>query len=94
MIDLISGVKQAAEPPAPLPPHGGSAAPGLPKVKPADPQKQVAPSDPVLDVRLDGGTMRLYTEMRNPVTNRVLFRLPAVYQGGNKDVEAGASFQT
>jgi hypothetical protein len=45
----------------------------------SDQQKHAAPKDPVLDVRLDGETMRLYTELRDPETDRVIIRLPAAY---------------
>jgi hypothetical protein len=87
MIDPAQGVKkQAADPPVPHPARVDNAreregaAPGRPEVKVAERQKQVPSSDPVIDVHLDGETMRLYTELRDPETDRVLLRLPAAYQ--------------
>lgn len=41
--------------------------------------KQVAAPNPAFDVRLEAGTMRLYSELRDPRTNRVLLRLPFGY---------------
>jgi hypothetical protein len=38
----------------------------------------------VLDLRPDGETMHLNTEMRDPEADRVLLRLPAVHHGENK----------
>lgn len=99
MINPAPGVKkQTTEPPAPLPLSPGSmqvreGRSGLPEAQVAERQKPVPSSDPVLDVRLDGETMRLYTEIRDPETNRVLFRLPATYQGEDKDRPPEASFE-
>jgi hypothetical protein len=90
MIDPIPGVKKhAPEPSAPPPPRPDAA----PEVKAAERQQRVPPSGPVLDVRLDAETMRLYTEIRDPETNRVLFRLPAAYQGEEKDSPVGTAFE-
>ena len=36
------------------------------------------------EVHLDGATMRLYSEMRDPATDRVIARLPAGYQPSAK----------
>jgi hypothetical protein len=50
----------------------------------AERQKQVAASSPGFDVRLDGETMRLYSELRDPETDRVIVRLPTGYQPENE----------
>lgn len=54
-------------------------APGAPDLRLAEREKRVVPAGPTIDVRLDGRTMRLYSELRDPVTDRVLMRLPAGY---------------
>lgn len=88
MIDPTQGIsKRQSGDPAALPPAraemardreaAGGAEPDMPA---AERPKQVPPQDPVLEVHLDGETMRLYTELRDPETDRVLMRLPAVYQ--------------
>ena len=56
------------------------AAAGGQDVQVNDRQKRVAPSNAGFEVRLDGSTMRLYSEMRDPTTNRVVVRLPVGYQ--------------
>jgi hypothetical protein len=99
MIDPTQGPRKpaASEPHAPLPQRTDSRQDqeDLPAVKVAERQQQVPSKDPVLDVRLDGETMRLYTELRDPETDRVLMRLPAVYQGDeqSKPKPAGTSFE-
>lgn len=45
----------------------------------ADRQKQITASSPAFDVRLDGATMRLYSELRDPATDRLIMRLPTGY---------------
>lgn len=99
MIDPAPGVKkQTTEPPAPLPPSPGSmrireGRTRLPEAQPGERQKQVPSSDPVLDMRLDGGTVRLHVERRDPATHHILFRLSATYQGEDKDHIAKALFE-
>ncbi|RKK03655.1 hypothetical protein EBE87_16700 [Pseudoroseomonas wenyumeiae] len=85
--------KRAVEPPAPLPSrlHGTrESTAGALTVAMAERQKQMKPSDPVHDVHLDSETVRLYTEMHDPETGRVLLRLPAAFQGEGTDKPAGA----
>lgn len=43
-------------------------------------QQRVAPTNPGFEVHLDGATMRLYSELRDPETNRVIVRLPEGYK--------------
>lgn len=43
-------------------------------------QQRVVPSNPGFEVHLDGATMRLYSELRDPDTNRVIVRLPEGYK--------------
>lgn len=57
-----------------------SAASEASAVQLAERQKQAPPPSPSFDVRLDGETMRLYSELRDPETDRVILRLPAGYQ--------------
>ncbi|PZO62027.1 MAG: hypothetical protein DI635_13240 [Pseudoxanthomonas suwonensis] len=45
----------------------------------AEREQRVVPAGPTFNVQLDGRTMRLYSELRDPETNRVLMRLPAGY---------------
>lgn len=45
----------------------------------AERQKQVAAASPGFDVKLDGETMRVYSELRDPQTDRVIVRLPMGY---------------
>jgi hypothetical protein len=88
MIDPTQGIskRQASDPATLQPPRADTArereagSGAEPEVHVAERQKQVPSQDLVLDVRLDGETMRLYTELRDPETDRVLMRLPAVYQ--------------
>ncbi|WP_120009739.1 hypothetical protein [Teichococcus vastitatis] len=54
-------------------------APAAGEVQMAEREKRVTAAAPTIDVRLDGETMRLYSELRDPETNRVLMRLPAGY---------------
>ncbi|MXP65564.1 hypothetical protein E0493_19635 [Roseomonas sp. M0104] len=77
---VSAGRSEAEDPRAPASPAG---------VQTAERQKQVVPAGPTFDVRLDGETMRLYSELRDPVTNRVLMRLPAGYEP-SEDAAAGA----
>ncbi|MFC3126131.1 hypothetical protein ACFOD4_13770 [Pseudoroseomonas globiformis] len=56
----------------------------------AERQKQVVASSPAFDVRLDGETMRLYSELRDPETDRLLLRLPGGYQP-EAEQESGVS---
>lgn len=51
-------------------------------------QKQVAASSPAFDVRLDGETMRLYSELRDPATDRLIMRLPTGYLPAAEDAKA------
>ncbi|HWL84067.1 MAG TPA: hypothetical protein VNR89_24175 [Roseomonas sp.] len=90
--------------PALKPRHGGAEASATPAARPeaedpkaparpgevqtAERQKQVVPAGPTFDVRLDGETMRLYSELRDPVTDRVLMRLPAGYEPGKDEPPA------
>ena len=67
---------EAEEPKAAAGPH---------EVQVAERQKQVVPAGPSFDVRLDGETMRLYSELRDPVTDRVLIRLPAGYEPAEEE---------
>ena len=53
-----------------------SAAPAKPPVAPAS---QVMPH-PGFEMHLDGQTLRVYSEMRDPDTKRVMLRIPAGYQ--------------
>jgi len=88
MINPTQGIsKRPASDPNALPPpraemaRDREAASGVEPEAPAiERPKPVPPQDPVLEVHLDGETMRLYTELRDPETDRVLMRLPAVYQ--------------
>lgn len=64
--------------------HDGVAAPSLAGAS-------VPPGDAVLNVLLDGETMRLYTELRDPHTDRVLLRLPATYCPEEARGDDGAS---
>jgi hypothetical protein len=63
------------------------------EVQTAEVQKQVVPAGPTFDVRLDGETMRLYSELRDPATDRVLIRLPAGYEPDEEELspKSGAS---
>ncbi|MBC9179858.1 hypothetical protein [Pseudoroseomonas ludipueritiae] len=94
MIDPMPVKKQAVEPTS-LSSRAGEQqdAAGAPEVKAAQQRGQAPLSGLVLDVHLDGETMRLYTEIRDPETDRVLFRLPAAYQGEDKDNASGASLE-
>lgn len=83
------------EPPAPPRPDIRREAPAA-EAQPqpaAPPPPAPPPSDPVLNVQLDGETMRLYTELRDPETDRVLMRLPAAYHGKEARREDGASIE-
>lgn len=99
MIEPTQGpaaISPISDPPPPLTARGDT-----PRERPAaeTPPEPVAakppappPSDPVLDVHLDGETMRLYTELRDPQTDRVLLRLPAAYKEEGRG-RTGASFE-
>lgn len=50
-----------------------------PETRTAERVKQITASGPSFEVRLDGKTMRLYSELRDPETDRVLMRLPGGY---------------
>lgn len=99
MIEATQAVKKQATPPEPaskgLPRaeseerESPSATPSPTELQVAERQKQVTASGPSFDVRLDGATMRLYSELRDPETDRVILRLPAGYQPS--DPEAGAA---
>jgi hypothetical protein len=79
MIEPIQGAAAAAKDhPAPQRAETPREPPGAPSPDPAEPP--VPPGEAVLDVKLDGETMRLYTELRDPQTDRVLLRLPAAYR--------------
>jgi hypothetical protein len=103
MIDPTQGInKRQSHDPAALPPSRAETARereagsgGEPEVHVAERQKQVPSQDPVLEVHLDGETMRLYTELRDPETDRVLMRLPAVYQEETQESppSPGTSFE-
>lgn len=86
MIDSAPGLKprsgggDAPATPAARPEAEAPKAAGPNEVQVAERQKQVVPAGPTFDVRLDGETMRLYSELRDPVTDRVLMRLPAGYE--------------
>ncbi|MFC4169116.1 hypothetical protein [Teichococcus aestuarii] len=54
----------------------------------AERQKQITASSPAFDVRLDGETMRLYSELRDPATDRLIMRLPTGYLPAAEDAEA------
>lgn len=54
----------------------------------AERQKQIAASSPAFDVRLDGETMRLYSELRDPATDRLIMRLPTGYLPAAEEAEA------
>jgi len=97
MIDPAPNVKkQAAEPPAPLPsrPYGEwESTAGAPAMTVSGQRESATRSSPVHAVRLDGATMRLYAETRDPETERVLFHLPTAHEGESKDRPAGASLE-
>ena len=103
MIDPTQGIskRQAGDPNALPPPRPEIArdreAAGVvePEAAATERPKPVPPQDPVLEVHLDGETMRLYTELRDPETDRVLMRLPAVYQDDSRKnpPSPGTSFE-
>jgi hypothetical protein len=72
-------------------PRQGEAPTGTGEVQLAEREKQVTPTGPTFDVRLDGETMRLYSELRDPETDRVLLRLPAGYEPESEAPENGVS---
>lgn len=90
MIEATQAVKKQSLPPEPAakPPQKAeqedrdtpAASTSTPEVQVAERQRHVPPSSPSFDVRLDGATMRLYSELRDPETDRVLLRLPAGYR--------------
>ncbi len=47
-------------------------------------QQRVAPANGGFEVHLDADTMRLYSELRDPATDRVILRLPEGYQPSAK----------
>lgn len=53
---------------------------GQAEVKVPERQKEASPANSPFDVRLDSKTMKLYTELRDPETQRLIMRIPAGYQ--------------
>lgn len=90
MIEATQSVKKQANPPEPVSKglsrteqeerESAGPAAGSSEPQTAERQKQVTPSSPGFDVRLDGATMRLYSELRDPETDRVIVRLPTGYK--------------
>jgi hypothetical protein len=101
MINATQAVqKQIADPPSPIArladnaPDPGLASGDEPRSKQAESQKLLPSTGPVYDVHLDGETMRLYTELRDPQTGRVLLRLPAAYkESENSGLVPGTSIK-
>jgi hypothetical protein len=95
MIEATQSVKKQAAAPEPAakgPPRAESderevtnPAPASTELQVPERQKQVTPPSPSFDVRLDAETMRLYSELRDPQTDRVILRLPAGYQPSNEE---------
>ncbi|MCQ4159942.1 hypothetical protein NON00_08365 [Roseomonas sp. GC11] len=63
------------------------ATPATGEVLVAERQKQITAVIPSFDIRLDLATMQLYTEMRDPSTDRVLLRLAAGYRPQSQENE-------
>ncbi|MBO1080510.1 hypothetical protein [Roseomonas haemaphysalidis] len=94
MIDPIQGMASGEAPAAPRADLARGAA--STEATPAAPVPPAGPppvGDAVLNVLLDGETMRLYTELRDPQTDRLLLRLPAAYDPGEARLDEGASFE-
>ncbi|MCI0754786.1 hypothetical protein [Teichococcus vastitatis] len=71
--------------------RNGAPVPAAGEVQVAEREKQVTAAAPTIDVRLDGETMRLYSELRDPETDRVLMRLPAGYHPEDDAPKNGVS---
>jgi hypothetical protein len=54
--------------------------PGTPAALAAEALHRVPPAKPGFEVHLDGQTLRLYSELRDPETDRLILRLPTGYQ--------------
>jgi hypothetical protein len=65
------------------------AAAGQTEVQTAERRQEAPPPSPTFDVRLDTRTLKLYSELRDPATDRVLLRIPdyipADKKGGTGD---------
>jgi hypothetical protein len=96
VIDAIAPAKNAAtaataQLDAETPPQRSEpkpAAPGATEVQTAEQQQEVTASSPSFDVRLDSRTLKLYSELRDPATDRVLLRIPADYQPKEEGAQA------
>ncbi|CAH2605615.1 conserved protein of unknown function (plasmid) [Rhodovastum atsumiense] len=66
-------VKAARAEPAP-------AQAGTTEVQTASRREEAPPPSPSFDVKFDARTLHLYSELRDPATDRVLLRIPADYK--------------
>lgn len=101
MIEAISSVKNATtrvtEAPEPDPkpvPARDPIVPEAGKVQAAAAiPEEVAPAAASFDVKLDTRTLRMYSEMRDPATDRVLYTIPTDYKAKDTTRVASPSYE-